>query len=53
MKKTSSILINLFMIIITGGTWLLILVPYLIWSNRKTKSKAPVVTRTGEPGTKF
>lgn len=41
------------MIIITGGTWLLILVPYLIWSNRKTKSKAPVVTRTGEPGTKF
>lgn len=53
MKKTSSILINLFMIIITGGTWLVILVPYLIWSNRKTKSKAPVVTRTGEPGTKF
>lgn len=38
MKKTSSILINVFLTIVTGGGWLLILVPYLIWTNRKKKA---------------
>lgn len=53
MKKTSSILFNVFMIIVTGGTWLIVLVPYLLWSNRKSKNKTSEVTRAQGPRTKF
>ncbi len=49
MKKTSSILFNVFMIIITGGAWLIILVPYLIWTNRKRKSVSVASTANTKP----
>ncbi len=46
MKKTSSILLNVFLIIITGGAWLIVLVPYLIWTNRKSTTSSPEVKVT-------
>lgn len=45
MKKTSSIFFNVFMIIVTGGVWLAVLVPYLIWTNRKTAKSTPVIVK--------
>ena len=53
MKKTSSILFNVFMIIVTGGAWLIVLVPYLIWTNRKSKNKTSVAKNTQSVGAKF
>lgn len=53
MKKTSSILFNVFMIIVTGGAWLIVLVPYLIWTNRKSKNKNPVAKNSQNVGAKF
>jgi DNA polymerase-3 subunit epsilon len=41
MKKTISILVNVFLIIITGGGWLLLLVPFLIWTKRKNRANTP------------